>query len=147
MAYGRRGGCAARARAAPARGILAVLSRAAFRDRLSRSAQSERPMNRVGAPWHARRCEHELEGRRREATRGPLRARRERRGDSTWQFGLRRLLAVHFKTTQKYIDLAEVTFGDEVRRLSDWYAAAGTKKRYQIAALKAESGAASGLAA
>ena len=26
-----------------------------------------------------------------------------------------------FKTTQRYIDLAGVVFGDEVRRLSDWY--------------------------
>jgi integrase len=38
----------------------------------------------------------------------------------------------NFKTTQRYIDLAGVVFGDEVRRLSDWYGA-GTKKRYEIA--------------
>jgi hypothetical protein len=36
------------------------------------------------------------------------------------------------KTTQKYIDLAGVVFGDEVRRLSEWYAATGTKSRYDV---------------
>jgi hypothetical protein len=38
-----------------------------------------------------------------------------------------------FKTTQKYIDLAGVVFGDEVRRLSEWYSATGTKNRYEVA--------------
>jgi integrase len=43
-----------------------------------------------------------------------------------------------FKTTQKYIDLAGVVFGDQVRLLSDWYAAAGTKRRYKPAGETAE---------
>jgi hypothetical protein len=37
-----------------------------------------------------------------------------------------------FKTTQKYIDLAGVVFGDEVRLLGDWYAGTGTKNRYEV---------------
>jgi integrase len=38
-----------------------------------------------------------------------------------------------FKTTQRYIDLAGVVFGDQVRRLSDWYGASSTKSRYEVA--------------
>jgi hypothetical protein len=37
-----------------------------------------------------------------------------------------------FKTTERYIDLAGVLFGDEVRLLGDWYAGTGTKNRYQV---------------
>jgi integrase len=36
----------------------------------------------------------------------------------------------NFSTTQRYIDLAGVIFGDEVRLLGDWYT--GTKNGYQI---------------
>jgi hypothetical protein len=45
-----------------------------------------------------------------------------------------------FKTTQRYINLAGVVFGDQVGLLSDWYAAAGTKNRYNSAADEAEIG-------
>jgi hypothetical protein len=43
-----------------------------------------------------------------------------------------------FVTTQKYIALAGVVFGDEVRRLSEWYAEAGTKNRTKWAATSPE---------
>ena len=36
-----------------------------------------------------------------------------------------------FKTTQSYIDLAGVVFGDEVSRLGDWYGRTGTKSGYK----------------
>ena len=32
-----------------------------------------------------------------------------------------------FKTTQRYIDLAGVVFGDQVRLLSTWYTSSGTE--------------------
>jgi hypothetical protein len=51
-----------------------------------------------------------------------------------------------FKTTQRYIDLAGVLFGDEVQRLSDWYGSAGTKNRYQVVGDEAETRMASGSA-
>jgi integrase len=38
----------------------------------------------------------------------------------------------NFATTQQYIDLAEVIFGDEVSKLSDWYAGSSTKKQYEV---------------
>jgi hypothetical protein len=44
-----------------------------------------------------------------------------------------------FKTTQRYIDLAGVVFGDQVRLLSDWYAASGTKERYEFGSAGSES--------
>lgn len=50
-----------------------------------------------------------------------------------------------FKTTTRYIDLAGVVFGDEVRLLSDWYGGAGTKKRYEVGVEQAESRMVSGL--
>jgi hypothetical protein len=39
-----------------------------------------------------------------------------------------------FKTTERYIDLAGVLSGDDVRLLGDWYASTGTKNRYQVGA-------------
>lgn len=45
-----------------------------------------------------------------------------------------------FKTTERYIDLAGVLFGDEVRLLGDWYAATGTNNRYQVEADAAQDG-------
>lgn len=44
-----------------------------------------------------------------------------------------------FKTTQRYIDLAEVVFGDEVRKLGDWYVASAAGNRYQLGSDRAES--------
>jgi hypothetical protein len=52
-----------------------------------------------------------------------------------------------FKTTQRYIDLAGVVFGDEVRRLSEWYVETGTKSRYEVAADEAETRMESGIEA
>jgi integrase len=39
----------------------------------------------------------------------------------------------NFATTQRYLDLADVLFGDEVARLGEWYGRAGTKSGYQVA--------------
>jgi integrase len=50
-----------------------------------------------------------------------------------------------FKTTQRYIDLAGVVFGDEVQLLGDWYGAAGTKSRYEVVADQGESRLVSGV--
>jgi site-specific recombinase XerD len=44
-----------------------------------------------------------------------------------------------FKTTQAYIDLAGVVFGDEVGRLSDWYGAGGRKRRSEVGVEETES--------
>lgn len=52
-----------------------------------------------------------------------------------------------FKTTQRYIDLAGVVFGDEVRRLSDWYGSRGTKDRYQVEADDPQTRITSGIGA
>jgi integrase len=52
-----------------------------------------------------------------------------------------------FKTTQRYIDLAGVVFGEQVGLLSDWYAAAGTKSRYQAPAAEEEARIVSGISA
>jgi hypothetical protein len=55
-----------------------------------------------------------------------------------------------FKTTQRYIDLAGVVFGDEVRRLADWYgsgSSSGTKKRYQVPPDEPQTRIESGIAA
>ena len=52
-----------------------------------------------------------------------------------------------FKTTQRYIDLAGVVFGDEVRRLSDWYGAAGTKFWYEVGADEPQTRTGSGIEA
>jgi hypothetical protein len=55
-----------------------------------------------------------------------------------------------FKTTQRYIDLAGVVFGDEVRRLADWYGSgspSGTKKGYQVAPDEPQTRMESGIAA
>jgi hypothetical protein len=43
--------------------------------------------------------------------------------------------------------LAGVVFADEVKLLGDWYGAAGTKNRYQVAVAEGESGYPSGIAA
>ena len=51
-----------------------------------------------------------------------------------------------FKTTQRYIDLAGVVFGERVGLLSDWYAAAGTKRRYKVPVDEAETHMVSGIA-
>jgi integrase len=51
-----------------------------------------------------------------------------------------------FKTTQRYIDLAGVVFGDQAQLLSEWYAAAGTKSRYNSPAEAAEGRMESGIA-
>jgi integrase len=37
----------------------------------------------------------------------------------------------NFATTQRYIDLAGVIFGDEMGKVADWYAGAGTKSGYE----------------
>ena len=53
------------------------------------------------------------------------------------------------KTTQRYIDLAGVVFGDEVRLLGDWYGSAsssGTKKRNQVAPDESQTRIGSGIA-
>ena len=52
-----------------------------------------------------------------------------------------------FKTTQQYIDLVGVVFGDEVRLLSDRYAGTGMKSRYEAAGDEAESRIGSGIEA
>lgn len=52
----------------------------------------------------------------------------------------------NFATTQRYIDLAEVIFGDEVTKLGDWYAGAGTKSGYEVEVEEAESQSASAIA-
>jgi hypothetical protein len=38
----------------------------------------------------------------------------------------------NFTTTQRYLDLADVLFGDEVSRLGEWYGRAGTKSGYKV---------------
>lgn len=45
----------------------------------------------------------------------------------------------NFATTQRYIDLAGVLFGDEVARLGDWYGRVGTKNGYQVGGAEEES--------
>jgi integrase len=52
-----------------------------------------------------------------------------------------------FKTTQRYIDLAGVVFGDEVQRLAAWYAGTGNKNRYQVGSKEAQTRMDSGDAA
>jgi integrase len=52
-----------------------------------------------------------------------------------------------FKTKQRYIDLAGVVFGDDVRRLSDWYGSSGTNNRYQVEADDPQTRIASGFGA
>jgi integrase len=39
----------------------------------------------------------------------------------------------NFTTTQRYLDLADVLFGDELSRLGEWYGHAGTKSGYKVA--------------
>lgn len=51
-----------------------------------------------------------------------------------------------FNTTQRYIDLAGVVFGDEIERLSAWYAGSSTKSQYKNGSGDAESRSATAIA-
>jgi hypothetical protein len=45
----------------------------------------------------------------------------------------------NFATTQRYLDLADVPFGDEVSRLGEWYGHPRTNSGYKVESERASS--------